>query len=63
MLEIRKQEASEKAKNSAETSISAVLAASKIQSIWKGALARRRVRKQREEELAFIGMVPNCIHI
>ena len=58
MLEIRKQEASERAKSSkAAESISSALAANKIQSIWKGALARRKVRKQREEELAFIGMV------
>ena len=63
MLEIRKQEASEKAKNRAEDQVSVALAANKIQSIWKGALARRKVRKQREEELAFIGMVSSSHHL
>ena len=33
------------------------MAATKIQNLWKGAIARRQVKKQREEELAFIGMV------
>ncbi|TRY75655.1 hypothetical protein TCAL_00505, partial [Tigriopus californicus] len=58
MGEIRKQEANEKAKNRAEEFLTSALAASKIQSIWKGALARRKVRKLREDELAFIGMIP-----
>ena len=60
MEEIRKQEANvaEKAsKAKADDTLSTAMAASKIQSIWKGALTRRRVRRQREEELAFIGMV------
>ncbi len=60
MQEIRKQEAgvadkAAKIKARAEESLSQALAASKIQSIWKGALTRRKVRRQREEELAFIG--------
>ena len=37
--------------------ISEALAANKIQSLWKGAIARKKVRKAREEELIFIGMV------
>lgn len=63
MRDIRKQEASmaekaaAKAKIKADKTLSTAMAASKIQSIWKGALARRKVRRQREEELAFIGMV------
>ena len=46
------------------------MAATKIQNLWKGAIARRQVKKQREEELAFIGMVNlgdiiilNIIHV
>lgn len=63
MWEIRKQELAvadkaAKIKARAEETLSQALAASKIQSIWKGALTRRKVRKQREEELAFIGMIP-----
>ena len=34
------------------------VAASRIQSVWKGAIARRHVKKIREDELAFIGMIP-----
>ena len=37
--------------------MSVAMAATKIQNLWKGAIARRQVKKQREEELAFIGMV------
>ena len=57
MLEFRRQEAQEKAKGRAAEALSSALAAKKIQSIWKGALARRKVRIQREQELSFIGMV------
>lgn len=57
MLEIRKQELSDKIKGRTSQSISEAMAASKIQSIWKGAIARKKVRRQREEELVFIGMV------
>ena len=39
--------------------MSVAMAATKIQNLWKGAIARRQVKKQREEELAFIGMVKN----
>ena len=38
--------------------ISVAVAASRIQSVWKGAIARRHVKKIREDELAFIGMIP-----
>ena len=58
MREIRRQEQSDKAKGKALASISEAIAASKIQTIWKGALARRKVKRQREEELIFIGMIP-----
>ena len=37
--------------------MSVAMAATKIQNLWKGAIARRQVKIQREEELAFIGMV------
>ena len=59
MREIRRQEQSEKAKGKALSHISEALAANKIQSLWKGAIARKKVRKEREEELIFIGMVRN----
>jgi hypothetical protein len=29
----------------------------RIQCLWKGAIARKRVKQQRAEELVFIGMV------
>ena len=61
MREIRRQEQSEKAKGKALSHISEALAANKIQSLWKGAIARKKVRKEREEELIFIGMV--CIKL
>ena len=58
MEDIRRQEAAAAEKGKvAEQSISIVLAANRIQKMWRGALARRKVRKLREEELAFIGMV------
>lgn len=57
MLEIRRQEHAEKTKGKALSHISEAIAASKIQSIWKGAIARKKVRREREEELIFIGMV------
>ena len=58
MEDIRRQEAAAAEKGKvAEQSISLVLAANRIQKMWRGALARRKVRKLREEELAFIGMV------
>ena len=41
--------------------MSVAMAATKIQNLWKGAIARRQVKKQREEELAFIGMVKKLI--
>jgi hypothetical protein len=58
MEDIRRQEtaATEKAKG-AEENVTLAMAANKIQRIWKGALARSKVRRLREEELAFIGMV------
>ena len=58
MREIRRQEQSEKAKGKVLSHISEAIAASKIQSIWKGAIARRKVKREREEELIFIGMMP-----
>lgn len=62
MQEIRRQELSDKMKGLRTTqSISEAMAASKIQSIWKGAIARKKVRRQREEELVFIGMVISMI--
>jgi len=62
MQEIRRQEEATaekaaRARAKAEETLTQAVAAKKIQSIWKGALTRRRVRKLREEELAFIGMV------
>ncbi len=62
MQEIRRQEEAvadkaARAKARAEETLTQALAARKIQSIWKGALTRRHVKKLREEELAFIGMV------
>ena len=57
MREIRRQEQAEKTKGKTLSLISEAVAASKIQSIWKGAIARKKVRKEREEELIFIGMV------
>ncbi len=59
MREIRRQEQSEKSKGKALSHISEAIAASKIQSIWKGAIARKKTRREREEELIFIGMVSN----
>jgi len=58
MREIRRQEQAEKTKGKALSHISEAIAASKIQSLWKGAIARRKVRKAREAELIFIGMIP-----
>ena len=43
--------------------MSVAMAATKIQNLWKGAIARRQVKKQREEELAFIGMVKDLSRI
>jgi hypothetical protein len=57
MREIRRQEAADKSKLRVADNVSQALAASRIQSVWKGVLTRRRVRKQREDELTFIGMV------
>ena len=58
MEDIRRQEAAAAEKGKvAEQSLSTVLAVSRIQKIWRGALARKKVRKMREEELTFIGMV------
>ena len=57
MLEIRRQEVAEKNKGKTMANISVAVAASRIQSVWKGAIARRHVKKKREDELAFIGMV------
>ena len=58
MQDIRRQEAAAAEKGKVvEQSMSQLLAANKIQKMWRGALARRKVRKLREEELAFIGMV------
>ena len=58
MEDIRRQEAAAAEKGKvAEQSLSTVLAVSRIQKMWRGALARKKVRKLREEELAFIGMV------
>ena len=60
MEDIRRQEATaaaEKGKMAAEQSLSIVVAANRIQKMWRGALARRKVRKLREDELTFIGMV------
>lgn len=54
MREIRKQEQQEKTK-AAEPSTDK-MAAEKIQSMWKGAMTRKEVRKMREKELAFVGM-------
>ncbi len=66
MQEIRRQEEAvadkaARAKARAEETLTQALAARKIQSIWKGALTRRHVKKLREEELAFIGMVRSKI--
>ena len=57
MLEIRRQEQAEKMKGKTIANISVAVAASRIQSLWKGAIARRKVKRKREDELAFIGMV------
>ena len=57
MLEIRRQEQAEKNKGKTIANITVAVAASRIQSVWKGAIARRKVKKMREDELAFIGMV------
>ena len=58
MKDIRRQEAAAAEKGKVvEQNISLILAANRIQKMWRGALARRKVRKLREEELAFIGMV------
>ena len=57
MTEIRKQEHAEKMKGKVMQNISETVAANKIQTLWKGVIARRKVKKQREDELAFIGMV------
>ena len=34
------------------------VAAIKVQKVWKGFAARKRVRKEREEEMMFIHMIP-----
>jgi hypothetical protein len=57
MMEIRRQETAEKMKGKTMQNVSEAMAANKIQCLWKGAIARRKVKKQREDELAFIGMV------
>ena len=61
MEDIRRQEATAAAEKGKQTtaaqSLSTVVAANRIQKMWRGALARREVRKLREEELTFIGMV------
>lgn len=57
MTDIRRQENADKMRGKVVQNISAALAASRIQTLWKGAVARRKVKKFREEELAFIGMV------
>ena len=58
MQEIRKQEKTDaKAADRGQKKTSEAMAARKIQSHWRGVVARRQVKKKREDELVFIGMV------
>ena len=58
MQEIRRQE--QKAASGIDKgaqNISETMAAKKIQCHWRGVVARKKVKKKREDELVFIGMV------
>ena len=58
MQEIRKQEKTDaKTTDRGQKKTSEAMAARRIQSHWRGVVARRQVKKKREDELVFIGMV------
>ncbi|CAG5126509.1 unnamed protein product [Candidula unifasciata] len=59
MREIRQQEEREKlALMHGAPTIDPELAAMKIQKIWKGFAQRKKTRKERDEEMVFLGMAP-----
>lgn len=59
MREIRQQEEREKqAANRGAPTLDPDIAATRIQKLWKGFAQRRRTKREREDEMMFIGMVP-----
>jgi len=57
MREIRQQEERERmAANRGAPTLDPDVAATRVQKVWKGFAQRRRTRKEREEEMMFIGM-------
>ncbi|XP_043208792.1 dynein regulatory complex protein 11-like [Amphibalanus amphitrite] len=58
MQEIHRQEMKEKTKGKYVPSMSDDAAALRIQTVWRGFAARRNVKRMREEEMIFIGMLP-----
>ena len=57
MSDIRNQEQAEKTRIE-RMELTEAVAAVRIQKIWRGHMARRKVERLREEELIFIGMMP-----
>ena len=58
MREIRQQEEREKlVANRGAPTLDPDVAAMRIQKLWKGFAQRRRTKKERENEMMFIGMV------
>ncbi|CAH1783239.1 unnamed protein product [Owenia fusiformis] len=59
MREIRQQEERERLQaNRGAPTLDPEVAAIRIQKLWKGLAQRRRTRREREEEMMFIGMIP-----
>ncbi|XP_043916227.1 dynein regulatory complex protein 11-like [Protopterus annectens] len=59
MKEIRLEELREqRAKERATITLDSVLAAIRIQKLWRGYVQRKKTKKEREEEMVFLGMAP-----
>merc|ERR1712241_667353 len=59
MREIRQQEERERmAANRGAPTLDPDVAATRVQKVWKGFAQRRRTRREREDEMMFIGMTP-----
>ncbi|CAL8093243.1 unnamed protein product [Calicophoron daubneyi] len=62
MREIRQQEEAEKTKGETQKVTDPDDAAIMIQKMWKGMKARKDTRKDRHDELVWLGMVPTNLH-
>ncbi|KAK3595612.1 hypothetical protein CHS0354_009573 [Potamilus streckersoni] len=58
MREIRESEKIEASKQHGAPTLDQDVAATRIQKIWKGFFQRRKTKKERDDELIFIGMAP-----